>query len=97
MTDRTAVFERAETVLRAEGVRGHIYLTATAVVAFATRQARTPDPAARNVGPGPVLSAIRKALNGDGSASEWLRQLGDETPRGGRIPVEAVWNTPTSS
>ena len=91
-TDRR-ILDAVEQRMEQAGLRGHVYLTKTATVIFATRQRRTEAPLERNVGPQQILTAINETAGSASAGRKWLAGLRHRYATGG-VPAPALWNTP---
>ena len=88
------ILEAVEQRMEQTELRGHIYLTNTASVVFATRQRRTEAPLERNVGPQQIQAAINEAAGSASAGRKWLAELWRRYATSETIPAPALWNTP---
>ena len=87
------ILDAVEQRMEQAGLRGHVYLTKTAAVIFATRQRRTEAPLERNVGPQPILAAINETGGSANAGRKWLTGLRHRYAPGD-VPAPALGNTP---
>ena len=87
------ILDAVERRMEQAGLRGHVYLTKTATVIFATRQRQSEAPLERNVGPQPIRTAINETAGSASAGREWLARLRRRYATGD-VPAPALWNTP---
>ena len=88
------ILDAVEQRMEQAGLRGHVYLTKTATVIFATRQRRTEAPLERNVGPQQIRTAIDETAGSASAGREWLAGLWRRYATSDEIPAPVLWNTP---
>ena len=84
----------AEEALKKNGLRGHVYMTRSAVVWFATKADEANRGIRTSAGPGPLIDAIKRAGESEAETTDWLESLAGDRTRRERTPAEAVWNSP---
>ena len=65
----------AEEALKKNGLRGHVYMTRSAVVWFATKADEANRGIRTSAGPGPLIDAIKRAGESEAETTDWLESL----------------------